>query len=263
MIRHIAARTRGLVGTFGQDKVRLFCLSVKQNSELLVQSERPKNEHLFHTSATDNAKDKNKKKEAKKGTTKVTVNEEFLKSAIDLKGMQKSMDKTLEAMKTSFIKNLSLRSTTGAIETLPITVDGSEHELQELGQIVRKNPKTIVVNMIAFPQTIPAVLTALQKSGMNLSPQQDGTTIFIPVPKVTKEHRENLSKNAKVLYLKCRDGIRAVQMEQVKKAKKITTISADDVHAVQNQITAIGDQYIAQAEKILEVKQLELSTGNE
>lgn len=64
-----------------------------------------------------------------------------------------------------------------------VNLDGKEHTLQELAQIVRKNPKTIVLNMSVFPQAIPAALKAIQKSGMNLNPQQDGTTVYIPVPK--------------------------------------------------------------------------------
>lgn len=66
---------------------------------------------------------------------------------------------------------------------LPINIDGNEHRLQEVAQIVRKNPKTIVINMSVFPQVIPTVLKAIEKSGMNLNPQQDGTTLFIPIPK--------------------------------------------------------------------------------
>lgn len=61
--------------------------------------------------------------------------------------------------------------------------DGKEHTLQELAQIVRKSPKTIVINMTVFPQAIPAVLKAIEKSGMNLNPQQDGTTLFVPIPR--------------------------------------------------------------------------------
>jgi ribosome recycling factor len=72
---------------------------------------------------------------------------------------------------------------TGSIETLPVSLEGKEYELQELAQIVRKNPKTIVINMSSFPQAIPAALQSISKSGMNLNPQQDGTTLFIPVPK--------------------------------------------------------------------------------
>lgn len=71
----------------------------------------------------------------------------------------------------------------GSLEMISVNFDGNEHTLQELAQIVRKNPKTIVVNMSVFPQAIPSVLKAIEKSGMNLNPQQDGTTLYIPIPK--------------------------------------------------------------------------------
>lgn len=220
---------------------------------------------LTITSVRDYSKDKNRKKENKK-QGKVAINEDLLRTHVDYDKMQGQMEKALDELNRQYIKNLSLRSTTGAIEQLSVNVDGTEHELQELGQIMRKNPKTIVVNMIAFPQTIPAVLAALSKSGMNLNPQQDGTTIFIPVPKVTKEHRENLSKNAKTLFLKCRDTIKSVQQDHIKRLKRPVSadspaISSDDVHALQGQITAIADKFIVQAEKTLEVKQQELNSA--
>lgn len=63
-----------------------------------------------------------------------------------------------------------------------MSLDGKDHTLQELAQIVRKNPKTVVVNMAIFPQAIPSAIKAIQQSGMNLNPQQDGTTLYIPVP---------------------------------------------------------------------------------
>lgn len=72
---------------------------------------------------------------------------------------------------------------TGAIENVPVILDGKKYPLIELGQIVRKNPKVIAINMAAFPQALPATMKALTESGMNLNPQQDGTTLFVPVPK--------------------------------------------------------------------------------
>lgn len=204
------------------------------------------------------AKSKDKKKDKGKKAAKVEVNESQLREIINLDSLNNQMQRAVDLMRDEFIKNLSLRSTTGAIETLKVTVDGKEHELQELGQIARKNPKTIIVNMIAFPQTIPDVLKAIEKSGMNLNPQQDGTTLFIPIPKVTKEHRENLSKGAKSLFIKCRDSIRDVQNATIKKLKKQTDISEDVNHSVQNQVISIADKYIAEAEKMLASKQTEL-----
>lgn len=215
---------------------------------------------LLSTTNNCYAKTKDRKKEKSgKKPSKVEINEFQLREIINYDALNLQMQKAVQQMKDDFIKHLSLRSTTGAIDTLRVMVDGTEHELQELAQISRKNPKTIVVNMIAFPQTIPDVLKAIEKSGMNLNPQQDGTTLFIPIPKVTKEHRENLSKNAKSLFIKYRDTIKDIQNANIKKLKKQTEISKDDMFAVQNQISAIADKYIAEADKLMQTKQKELS----
>lgn len=208
------------------------------------------------------AKGKDKKKDSK-NPTKVAVNEEQLAGVINLDNLKSQMEKCLATMKDEFAKNLSLRSTTGAIETLKVSADGKDYELQEIGQIIRKNPKTIVINLIGFPQLIPNVLQALSKSGMNLNPQQDGTTVFIPVPKVTKEHREMLAKNAKALFIKCRDCIKDTQNDYIKKVKRKSDISVDINHSVQSQIVAIGDKYVAEADKLLQAKQHELLAGKE
>lgn len=221
----------------------------QENSQVLLSAQR------FYAKGKDKKKDK-----ISKG--KVEINENHMKEFVNLDQLNSEMQKHLEGLKEDFVKNLSLRSTSGAIETLKVSVDGTEHELQELAQISRKNPKTVIINMIGFPQTIPDVLKAIEKSGMNLSPQQDGTTLFIPIPKVTKEHRENLSKSAKALFIKCRDNIKNVQNIQIKKLKRKDDLAKDDIFAIQSQVTALADKYIAEGEKILATKQNELIGGN-
>jgi len=54
--------------------------------------------------------------------------------------------------------------------------------------------------------------------------------------RVTKEHRENLAKNAKALFIKCRDSIREVQNKYMKTVKNNSTISQDLAHSVQEQV---------------------------
>ncbi|XP_058832310.1 ribosome-recycling factor, mitochondrial [Topomyia yanbarensis] len=204
------------------------------------------------------AKSKDRKKEKKGAPVKVHINEDQLSEVINLRALRTQMEKGINTMKEDYIKNLSLRSATGAIETLKVEYEGKDYQLQELGQVVRKNPKTVVINLISFPQTIPAVLQAIQKSGMNLNPQQDGTTLYIPVPKVTREHREGLAKNAKSLFIKCRDTIKDAQNQTIKKLKKQTDISEDLNFQVQAQVTAVANEYIKEAEKMMEIKQAEL-----
>ena len=93
------------------------------------------------------------------------------------------MKKSIEKLKDDYIQNVSLRSSSGSIEALTVMLDGEKFSLNDLGQVIRKNPSTIVINMINFPQAIPNVLKALKNSGMNLNPQQDGTSLSIPIAK--------------------------------------------------------------------------------
>lgn len=65
--------------------------------------------------------------------------------------------------------------------------EGETYTMQEITQIGRKGPQLLVVNVSAFPQALKNVLKAINDSGMGLNPQQDGTTIFIPVPKYNLE----------------------------------------------------------------------------
>jgi ribosome recycling factor len=53
---------------------------------------------------------------------------------------------------------------------------------------------------------------------------------------VTKEHREGLAKNAKALFIKCRDSVKDVQNKYIKSVKKVDGVSEDDIHGAQQQV---------------------------
>ncbi|GJQ71486.1 hypothetical protein Trydic_g11203 [Trypoxylus dichotomus] len=237
-------------------KSHIRCISnYARTSELLLNSISQKS-YTYLAITRGYAKSKDKKKE--KGKTRVQVNENQLSELMNVETLRAHFQRPIEVLKEEFVKNLSIRTTIGSLETLTVNLDGKDYVLQELGQIVRKNPTMTIVNMSVFPQAIPAVIKAMQKSGMNLNPQQDGTTLYIPIPKVTKEHRENLAKSAKQLFIKCRDNIKDAQNKQIKGLKKKQSISEDIVKQTEQQIIALADFYINEAQTIYNSKCNEL-----
>lgn len=76
--------------------------------------------------------------------------------------------------------------------------------------------------------------------------------------RVTKEHRENLAKGAKAHFVKCKDKIKDIQYKHIKSLKKKSNVSEDLIHSAQDQIVAIADSYVNEADKILTTKQNEL-----
>ena len=57
--------------------------------------------------------------------------------------------------------------------------------------------------------------TLRETSGLNLNPQQDGTRIYVPIPKVTREHREKLSKGAKQKCNETKEQLRKLQSKKI------------------------------------------------
>ncbi|CAD6211928.1 GSCOCG00003903001-RA-CDS [Cotesia congregata] len=214
------------------------------------------NKRLFFVSRfLEKGKEKGDKKKKVEKAQHIDLLE--ARQVMDVDKYTSQLDYALEELKNSYIKHLTLRSSVGAIEQVTVHFEGEDYMLQDLTQIVHK-PKTVVVNVTSFPQAIPQILEALSKSGLNLNPQQDGTTLFIPIPKVTKEYREGMAKNAKALFVKCRDNIKDVRNREFKNLKKAPSINEDQMRRVQSQLEALCDKYIKQAEGILDTKQKEL-----
>lgn len=235
----------------------VFSNSIKCLPPKIIQSQRIVCANTNFVTIRNYAKNKDRGKD-KKGKAKVEINPAMISELISVEKLKDRCNAAIEKMKEDFAKNLSLRSTTGSIESLPVKFEGKQYELQELAQLVRKNPKTIVINFSSFPQAIPDALKAIHSSGLNLNPQQDGTTLFVPVPKVTKEHREALAKNAKALYIKCRDAMKDVQNENLKKIKKQDGVSEDLIFNVTKQISAMCEEYQVEAKNVYEAKHNEL-----
>lgn len=60
------------------------------------------------------------------------------------------------------------------------------------------------------------------------------------------------------MFVKCKDSIRDVQSKSVRSLKKKDGLATDTAREVEQQIIAVADGYINEAEKILQSKQTEL-----
>ncbi|XP_012242427.1 ribosome-recycling factor, mitochondrial isoform X2 [Bombus impatiens] len=182
---------------------------------------------------------------------------DFSPKFYNVERMMSQFNGAIEKYKDEMVKNLAVRTRVGAVEELTITFEDEEHNLEELVDISRK-PNMILLNASAFPQIIPNILEALSKSNMNLNPQQDGTTIYVPLPKVTKEHRESLAKTAKQYFVKCKNIISDIRNEHIKNLKKKEGLPKDLTFKAESYISALQKQYVDKAEELLKAKQKEL-----
>lgn len=67
-----------------------------------------------------------------------------------------------------------------------------------VGQVHLKGQNNVIINLASNPQHVSAVRDALVSSSMNINPRIDGSTIYVDIPKVTRESREKMARSAKV-----------------------------------------------------------------
>jgi len=128
-----------------------------------------------------------------------------------------------------------------------------------LFQVVQKNPQLMLINMTATPQYITQVKAAIVNSGMNVNIQQDGTSLFVPIPRVTREHREGLAKNAKILCDKTKEKLRNIQNNFTRDLKKSKdAYSQDLIHNLHETILTTTKVFMDKSEEIMKAKQKEL-----
>lgn len=96
-------------------------------------------------------------------------------------------------------------------------------KLGEIVQVEAKGSNTFVIDLINAPEYVKPINDSLIKSALNLNPQIDKTTIYLNIPKVTREHRENMAKSAK---LKCEQALKRMReienkaLRTIKEAKR-------------------------------------------
>ncbi|XP_019366403.1 PREDICTED: ribosome-recycling factor, mitochondrial [Gavialis gangeticus] len=202
---------------------------------------------------------KGKAKGKGQSQARVTIDAASVEDVINLEEVNAEMLSVMEVLREDFSKNLSIRTSAGALDHIIVTTKDGKFPLNQLGQISQKSPQLIIVNMASFPESTAAAIRAIKESRMNLNPEADGIIIRVPVPKVTREHRESLVKLAKQYTNKAKDSLRWVRNNAISCVKKTeSTVSKDTIHLLEKQIQQMTDDTMAEMDKLLAAKTKDL-----
>ncbi|KAJ6652848.1 hypothetical protein lerEdw1_010566 [Lerista edwardsae] len=201
-----------------------------------------------------------KKAKAKgKGPARVSINASLVEDIISLEVLWEDMQGVVRGLQEDLSKNVSIRTSPGALDHIAVATKDGRFPLNQLGQVSLKSPQLVLVNMSNFPESAAAAIKAIRESGLNLNPEADGLIIRVPLPKVTREHRESLAVLAKQLTNKAKEALRKVRAGAVSQARKAkSSVSEDTVRLVEKQIQQMADDAAAEMEKLLAAKTKEL-----
>lgn len=180
---------------------------------------------LIQSSNYSTKKSKEKGKQQQKPKVELTSDE--INDVIDSEDLIRSMKGALEHLKNDLNENLNLRLKPSTFEQINVKTQDGTMKLGEIALVEVKNANMFIIDLINSPEYVKPVLDAILKSNLNSNPQLDKSTIYLPIAKVTREHRENMTKSAK---LKCEQALkkmREAESKALRKAKDAKHVSKD------------------------------------
>jgi ribosome recycling factor len=162
-------------------------------------------------------------------------------------------EKELSSIRTS-------RANQSMLDNIIIDAYGSKTPINQLGNISVPDASTIIIQ-VWDNSLIKAIENGLIESNLGITPQSDGSTIRLPIPKLSEERRLELTKVASQYAENAKVSIRNIRrdaLDELRNEEKDKLISQDDLKKQSSQIQKVTDIHISQIDEITSSKKSEI-----
>lgn len=173
-----------------------------------------------------------------------------------------NMDKTIESLHQQLSKVRTGRANVSMLDPIRVNYYGTPTPLNQVAALSCPDAKSFLIAPWEAPM-LKEIESAIVKSEIGMTPQNDGKVIRLKLPDLTEERRKELVKNVKKLV---EDGRVAVRMhrrdanEALKTALKGKTISEDQNKKAETEIQKLTDDYIKKIDQLAADKEKEIMT---
>lgn len=169
------------------------------------------------------------------------------------------MQKTLEALDSTFSKVRTGRAHPGMLAGVMVSYYGSPTPLNQVASVNVEDSRTLLVQ--PFERTmVQAVDKAIREADLGLNPMT-ADVIRVPMPALTEETRRDMQKMARGEAESSRVSIRNIRrdmMNDIKELAKEKEISEDDERRASDDIQKITDKFIETIDSRLSKKETDL-----
>jgi len=177
-----------------------------------------------------------------------------------LKETETRMKKAIEKLREGLMTIRTGRASPALVERLRVDYYGAATPLNQLAAISVPEPRLLVIRPWD-PTAVGEIEKAILKSELGLTPSNDGGIIRLPIPRLTEERRQELSK---VVGRRVEEGHIAVRnirrdvQDDLRAFEKEKLITEDELHDGRKKLQGLHDKYIAQMDEIGKAKQQEI-----
>lgn len=184
-----------------------------------------------------------KAKEGKGKKGKATENAEEVGEAVDTSAIIRDMAADCANALSNLDTELGLLRTGRAdprvLDKVRVEAYGASVSLEKVAQATPSDARTLTVNVFD-PDLVAAVDKAIRGAGLDLNPQIAGSTLRVPIPKVTQEGRKKLTKQASSIAENAKVVVRRIRHHYMDKGKKLD-LPKDDAKKYEKEVQQVLD----------------------
>ena len=175
-----------------------------------------------------------------------------------ISNVESNMKTSVNHLVEEFTKIRTGRANPSLVTNIQVDYYGTKTPLQQLASISVPDPKLLLIQ--PFDKgSFEDIEKAIQNADIGLNPATDGDVIRIPIPSLSEERRQELTKVASKFTEDSKISIRSHRRSGIDELDKMKDeISADDVKRFETQIQELTDKYVKKVDELLSVKQLSL-----
>ena len=177
-----------------------------------------------------------------------------------VKSLQGDLDKGIEAFKRDLTKVRTGRANLAILDGVRVDYYGTPTPLNQVASCNVADARLITIK--PWERTlIPEIEKAIRAAQLGLNPQSDGELVRLPMPALTQERRQELSKIAGKYAEAGKVSIRNIRrdgMESLKKSEKDGDISKDEHTKSSEGIQKLTDEFIKKIDDALATKEKEI-----
>ena len=178
----------------------------------------------------------------------------------DVDDIERRMQKALEVLKHEFAGLRTGRASASLLEPVVVHVYGTDMPINQVATINVPEPRMLTVQ-VWDRGNVQAVEKAIRAGNLGLNPAVDGQLIRVPVPELSQQRRQELTKVAAGYAEHARVAVRNVRrdgMDKLKHMERDGDMSEDDHKLWSDEVQRLTDELIAKIDAALAVKQKEV-----
>ena len=174
--------------------------------------------------------------------------------------LKRRMDGALEALRREFAGLRTGRASAHLLDPVVVKAYGGEMPLNQVGTVNVPEPRMITVQ-VWDRSLVTAVEKSIRDANLGVNPQSDGQLVRVPIPELSRERRQELTKLAHKYAEQGRVAVRNVRrdgMETLKKMEKDGKISQDEHRRQNDEVQKLTDDHIKKVDEALAQKEKEI-----